>query len=106
MADFKDTDLVCVTRYCPNCGTEIFCRSDYERHRVFYMSEDMGDPTTECSQCRFNLMLLPVEELLASPEPPREQGLLLPRVQGGRALVDALHQRNLRGSPDQHGSDD
>ena len=34
-------DVICVTRYCPHCGTEIFCRTDAGSHKVFYLSEDM-----------------------------------------------------------------
>jgi len=92
MDEFKDSDLVCVTRYCPHCGSEIFCRSDYERHRVFYISEDMTDPTHTCPYCEFNLMLLPSEALL--PEPDREKKALPHMVTAGEKLIESLRSKN------------
>ena len=92
MDEFKDTDLVCVTRYCPNCGSEVFCRTDYDKHRVFYMSEDMTDPTNTCPRCQFNLLLLPVEAIMAMPGPGKE---VLPRKPtAGKTLIESLHARN------------
>lgn len=93
-------DFVCVTRYCPNCGTEIFCRSDYEKHRVFYLSEDMTDPTHDCPQCQFNLISVPFELLLEDPDLARERRLLPHRVQTGKRLVQAVLKRR----PDLFGS--
>jgi len=92
MDEFKDSDLVCVTRYCPHCGSEIFCRSDYERHRVFYVSEDMTDPTHTCPNCEFNLLLLPAEALL--PEPDREKRVLPRMVTAGEKLIASLRSKN------------
>ena len=92
MDEFNNTDLVCVTRYCPHCGSEIFCRSDYERHRVFYLSEDMTDPTHTCPNCEFNLLLLPAEALL--PEPDREKKALPHMVKAGRKLTESLRSKN------------
>jgi DNA-binding protein HU-beta len=86
-------DVVCVTRYCPNCGTEIFCRSDYGKHRVFYLSEDMTDPTHACPQCEFNLISVPFELLLDDPDLARERRLLPHRVQTGRRLVEEVFRR-------------
>jgi len=92
MDEFKDTDLVCVTRYCPNCGSEVFCRTDYDKHRVFYVSEDMTDPTNTCPRCQFNLLLLPVEAIMAMPGPGKE---VLPRKPtAGKTLIESLHARN------------
>jgi DNA-binding protein HU-beta len=92
MDEFKDTDLVCVTRYCPHCGSEIFCRSDYDTHRVFYISEDMRDPTNTCPKCEFNLLLLPAEALLPEPESGKRA---LPRmVTAGRKLTESLCSKN------------
>ena len=93
-------DLVCVTRYCPNCGTEIFCRSDYDKHRVFYLSEDMTDPTHACPRCQFNLISIPFELLLEDPDLARDRRLLPHRVQTGKRLVEAVFQRR----PDLFGS--
>jgi DNA-binding protein HU-beta len=89
----EPNDLVCVTRYCPNCGTEIFCRSDYGKHRVFYLSEDMTDPTHACPQCEFNLINVPFELLLEDADLARERRLLPHRVQTGRRLVEAVFRR-------------
>jgi DNA-binding protein HU-beta len=89
----EPNDLVCVIRYCPNCGTEIFCRSDYEKHRVFYLSEDMTDPTHACPQCEFNLVSVPFELLLDDPDLAMERRLLLHKVQTGKRLVEAVFQR-------------
>jgi DNA-binding protein HU-beta len=93
-------DLVCVARYCPNCGTEIFCRSDYEKHRVFYLSEDMTDPTHACPQCQFDLISVPFELLLEDPDLARQRRSLPHRVQTGKRLVEAVFQRR----PDLFGS--
>ena len=92
MDEFNDTDLVCVTRYCPHCGSEIFCRSDYDRHRVFYISEDMKDPTHTCPNCEFNLLLLPAEALL--PEPDRGKRVLPHPVTAGEKLTASLRSNN------------
>jgi DNA-binding protein HU-beta len=89
----EPNDLVCVTRYCPNCGTEIFCRSDYEKHRVFYLSEDMEDPTHSCPQCEFNLVSVPFELLLEDPDLAMERRLLAHKVRTGKRLVEAVFQR-------------
>ena len=92
MDEFNNTDLVCVTRYCPHCGSEIFCRSDYDTHRVFYVSEDMTDPTHTCPNCEFNLLLLPAEALL--PEPDREKRVLPRMVTAGEKLIASLRSKN------------
>ena len=92
MDEFKDSDLVCVTRYCPHCGSEIFCRSDYDTHRVFYISEDMTDPTHTCPNCEFNLMLLPAEALLT--EPDRGKRALPHMVTTGEKLIESLRSKN------------
>ena len=92
MDEFRDNDLVCVARYCPNCGSEVFCRTDYDKHRVFYMSEDMTDPTDTCPRCQFNLLLLPVEAIMAMPGRGKE---MLPRkVTAGKTLIESLHAKN------------
>jgi len=93
MDDFTDTDLVCVTRYCPNCGTEIFCRSDFEKHRVFYLSEDMSDPTTSCPRCEFNLLKLPFEELIFDSDRLLSKGLHFRRPRAGQRLVEAVYTK-------------
>jgi len=92
MDEFKDTDLVCVMRYCPHCGSEIFCRPDYDTHRVFYISEDMTDLTNTCPHCQFNLLLLPAEALL--PEPDRGKRTLPRMVTAGTKLIESLHSKN------------
>jgi DNA-binding protein HU-beta len=92
MDEFRDNDLVCVTRYCPNCGSEIFCRSDYEKHRVFYISEDMTEPTHTCPRCQFNLLLLPVEAIIA--EPDRGKRVLPGTARAGTKLIESLRTRD------------
>jgi DNA-binding protein HU-beta len=92
MDELNNTDLVCVTRYCPHCGSEIFCRSDFDRHRVFYISEDMKDPTHTCPNCEFNLMLIPAEALL--PEPDRGKPALPHMVTAGSKLTESLRRKN------------
>jgi DNA-binding protein HU-beta len=94
MDEFKDTDLVCVTRYCPHCGSEIFCRSDYDKHRVFYISEDMTDPTSTCPRCQFNLLLLPLEALMAEPDRGKEKSLLPRKVKSGKTLIESLRSKD------------
>jgi len=92
MDEFRDNDLVCVARYCPNCGSEVFCRTDYGKHRVFYMSEDMTEPTDTCPRCQFDLLLLPVEAIMAMPGGSKE---VLPRkVTAGKTLIESLHTKN------------
>jgi len=93
-------DLVCVTRYCPNCGTEIFCRTEHGKHRVFYLSEDMTDPTHACPECEFNLISIPFELLLDDPELARERKMLSHQIRTGSQLVRAVFQRR----PDLFGS--
>jgi DNA-binding protein HU-beta len=92
MDEFKDTDLVCVTRYCPQCGSEIFCRSDYDTHKVFYISEDMTDPTNTCPHCQFNLLLLPAEALMV--EADRGKRALPRMVKAGKGLIESLRSKN------------
>jgi DNA-binding protein HU-beta len=86
-------DLVCVTRYCPNCGTEIFCRTEHGKRRVFYLSEDMTDPTNACPECEFNLISVPFELLLDDPELARERRMLPHTLQTGKRLVEAVFRR-------------
>jgi DNA-binding protein HU-beta len=92
MDEFRDKDLVCVTRYCPNCGSEIFCRSDYDKHMVFYISEDMTEPTDTCPRCQFNLLLLPVEAIIG--EPDRAKGMLPRTVTAGKTLIESLRAKD------------
>ena len=92
MDEFKDTDLVCVTRYCPHCGSEIFCRSDFDTHRVFYVSEDMTDPTHTCPHCHFNLMLLPADALL--PETDSRKTVPTRISTPGTKLTESLRRKN------------
>jgi DNA-binding protein HU-beta len=92
MDEFRDNDLVCVARYCPNCGSEVFCRTDYDKHRVFYMSEDMTEPTDTCPRCQFDLLLLPVEVIMAMPGGGKE--VLPGKVTAGKTLIDSLHTKN------------
>ncbi len=87
-------DVICVTRYCPNCGTEIFCRTDVDKHRVFYISEDMRDPTNSCPQCQFDLFSVPLEALLVEPAHPKEKRLLPHKVGAGAKLVEAIFNRD------------
>jgi DNA-binding protein HU-beta len=87
-------DVVCVTRYCPRCGTEIFCRSDYETHRVFYLSENMDDPTEACPACQFDLVSIPVEILLVEPERDQEKRLVGQKVQASNRLVERLVKKD------------
>jgi DNA-binding protein HU-beta len=94
MDEFRNNDLVCVTRYCPHCGTEIFCRSDYDKHRVFYISEDMTDPTNTCPRCQFNLLLLPLEALMAEPDRRKEKSLLPRKVKSGKTLIESLRSKD------------
>jgi DNA-binding protein HU-beta len=91
MGEFND-DIVCVTRYCPNCGSEIFCRTDQDKHRVFYISEDLTDPTRSCPQCEFNLFSIPFEDLLDDPHLAREGRYLPHKVQAGKRLVEKVFQ--------------
>jgi DNA-binding protein HU-beta len=93
MGEFND-DIVCVTRYCPNCGSEIFCRTDQDKHRVFYISEDLADPTRSCPQCEFNLFSVPFEDLLDDPDLAREGRYLPHKVQAGKRLVEEVFQRD------------
>jgi len=92
MDEFKDTDLVCVTRYCPHCGSEFFCRSDYDTHRILYISEGMTDPTKTCPSCQFNLLLLPAEALL--PETDRGKRALPRMLMAGAKLIESLRSKN------------
>ena len=92
MDEFRNNDLVCVTRYCPHCGSEIFCRTDYDKHRVFYISEDMTDPTHTCPRCQFDLLLLPVEALMA--EPDRGKRVLPHMVTADKTLIEALRNKD------------
>jgi len=92
MDEFRDTDLVCVTRYCPHCGSEIFCRTDYDTHRVFYISEDMTDPTHTCPHCQFNLLLLPIEALVDEPDRGKK---VLPRMgTANTTLIELLRSKD------------
>jgi len=93
-------DLVCVTRYCPNCGTEIFCRTEHGKRRVFYLSEDMEDPIHACPQCEFNLISIPFELLLDDPDLAGERRLLSHKLHSGKHLVEAVFRRR----PDLFGS--
>lgn len=87
-------DVVCVTRYCPRCGTEIFCRSDYDKHRVFYLSENMDDPTETCPECQFDLISIPVEVFLVEPDREREKRLAAHKVQASGRLVETLVKKD------------
>jgi DNA-binding protein HU-beta len=92
MDEFRDNDLVCVARYCPSCGSEVFCRTDYDKHRVFYMSEDMNDPTDTCPYCQFDLLLLPVEAIMAMPG--GSKAVPPPKVTAGKTFIESLHTKN------------
>lgn len=85
-------DLVCVTRYCPNCGTEIFCRTEQGKRKI-YLSEDMADPTHACPECKFNLISIPFELLLEDPALAQERRLHFHKVQTGKQLVESVLER-------------
>jgi DNA-binding protein HU-beta len=92
MGEFND--LICVTRYCPNCGSEIFCSSDSDRHTVFYVSEDMSDPTNACPRCQFDLFKLPWEVLLVEPGAALDTRLPSHKVQGPKRLTEAVLKKD------------
>ena len=92
MGDFND--LICMTRYCPNCGSEIFCSTDSDRHTVFYVSEDMNDPTNTCPRCQFDLFKLPWEVLPVEPGGALDTTLLSHKVQGGKQLTEAVLKKD------------
>jgi DNA-binding protein HU-beta len=92
MGEFND--LICVTRYCPNCGSEIFCSTDSDRHTVFYVSEDMNDPTNACPRCQFDLFKLPWEVLQVDPGGAMDTRLLSHKVQGGKQLTEAVLKKD------------
>lgn len=96
----ESNEMICVTRYCPRCGSEIFCRTDSPRHTVFYISEDMKDPTNVCPQCQFDLFTLPPEALLAEPDRAKPERLLPHRIQAGKNLTEAVFKRD----PERFGS--
>ena len=90
----KFNNLICVTRYCPSCGSEIFCTTDSDRHTVFYASEDMSDPTNICPRCQFDLFKLPYEVLPVEPGHAPDIRLLPHRVQAGKQLIEAVFKKD------------
>ena len=43
--------VVCEVRYCPGCGTEIFCDVVSAGEQLFYLSEKMDQRIVECPKC-------------------------------------------------------
>ena len=46
-----DERVVCEVRYCPGCGTEIFCNVLSTNDLIFYPSEEMARNIEMCQNC-------------------------------------------------------
>lgn len=93
MAEFES--FVCETRYCPECGTEIFCRTDSGDQTIYYLSREMNYPVSECPQCNFELIGIPLEMLADQPEKATgKRGPTMTKQQAGeKALIEAVLQK-------------
>lgn len=91
-------DFVCETRYCPDCGMAIFCRTGANEVTIFYTSESMDTSVTCCPECELDLLggdknaLLqeqPAEaEVVASrPAPSRPKA-------GKTEFIEAMHAKD------------
>ena len=62
-------NVVCEIRYCPACGTEIFCKTDHNDLILYYLSDAMELEIQACPECQFDLAQIPIDALVGPPKP-------------------------------------
>jgi len=55
--------VVCEVRYCPKCGTEIFCRTGSNNDTLYFISRAMEVEVQTCPQCHLDLIGVPIHAL-------------------------------------------
>ena len=90
MAAFES--FFCETRYCPECGTEIFCRTDSDDQTLYYLSREMDYPVSDCPQCNFKLVGIPLEMPADQPEKAmgKRASTMTKQQVGEKALIETV----------------
>ncbi len=86
----RDDHLVCEVRYCPECGTEIFCRNVPDRGLIFYVSEKMDQELERCLSCSLALAGLSLGDLKGKSERAPQKRSPAKKPVGKKALVSAV----------------
>ncbi|MDY6881076.1 MAG: HU family DNA-binding protein [Desulfatiglans sp.] len=88
-------DAFCEIRYCPSCGTEIFCKTDNNDMTLYYISDDLGAAIQACPGCRFNLLEIPIHALDGPSKPVEGKRQTAGNKPAGiDHLTDSLHQKS------------
>ena len=88
-------NVVCEMRYCPACGTEIFCKTDHSEVALYFMSDAMESEIQACPGCQFDLMQVTIHALGGPSEPVERKKQRDGRNQAGiNKLTDALYKKN------------
>ena len=64
-------NFACESRYCPVCGTKIFCRIDSGDETLYFVSEAMDVQVQACPECQLDLIAVPIHVLDVQPKSPR-----------------------------------
>ena len=88
-------NVVCEIRYCPACGTEIFCKTDHNDVTLYFMSDAMEMEIQACPRCQFDLIKVPIHALGGPSKPVEGKKQKGGRNQAGiNKLTDALYKKN------------
>lgn len=82
--------VACEVRYCPECGTEIFCKTVPASDLIFYLSEKMDQSIKKCPQCRFDFTGLSVEDLDEAPDRRAKEPPVVRTTAGKKDMVEAI----------------
>lgn len=86
--------FVCETRYCPECGGAIFCRSESDGNTAYFLTEDMATEITYCPECHFDLGPISVEVLMVEPaRAKRLKKTPAKKPMGKKELIEALMEK-------------
>jgi DNA-binding protein HU-beta len=87
-------DVVCELRYCPECGTEIFCKTDPAGESLYFISEAMDNQVEACPECRFDLTKIPIHVFDEQPKPSDGKKLRRDKTRAGiRRLADEAFEK-------------
>jgi nucleoid DNA-binding protein len=88
-------NVVCEMRYCPACGTEIFCKTDSNDVTLYFMSDAMELEINSCPGCQFDLIQVPIHALVEQSKSVEGKNKRGGRNQAGiDMLTDTLYKKN------------
>jgi len=93
----KDENIVCEIRYCPGCGTEIFCDVVSAGEGLFYLSEKMDQRIVECPECGLDFAEIALKDLGTTSDREKKKSPEIRTTAGKKDVVNAI----LEAAPDE-----